>query len=140
MQHPQSLSAGAQSVASQQSRCWWPAAQLLLPHTRLPAHWLSLSQSPCPTPHGAEAVQQLQSLAAGLHFSVLPPVVEILMDVVEVVAAVVVADVVVPAAPPAPWLQVADSSPRAAKVSMFLMRTAALLESPATPVGVPEPG
>ena len=36
-----------------------------------------------------------------------------------------------------PSPQTADSSPTAAKANLFLVMTAALLESPATPVGVP---
>ena len=36
--------------------------------------------------------------------------------------------------------QAPDSSPRAEKVAMFLLRTAALLEMPSTPVGVPVMG
>ena len=49
----------------------------------------------------------------------------------EVVAVVVVADV--------SW-QVLDSSPRAANMNLFWVMTAALLETPATPVGVPVAG
>ena len=72
--------------------------------------------------------------------------------VVVVVAVVVLEDVVVldvgiaevvgdaDTAPLPPVSQVPDSSPRAAKLSMFLIRTAALLDTPATPVGVPVTG
>ena len=36
--------------------------------------------------------------------------------------------------------QVDDSSPSAARANLFLVMTAALLETPSTPVGVPVPG
>ena len=44
----------------------WPAAQLSVPHTRSPAHWSSWSQSPWPSPQGAEEVQHDPRLYAGL--------------------------------------------------------------------------
>ena len=53
--------------------------------------------------------------------------------VVVIVVGIVVVVVVVEAQAP-------DSSPRAEKVAMFLLRTAALLEMPSTPVGVPVMG
>ena len=53
-------------------------------------------------------------------------------------AAVVVAGPLVAAPPPPP--HAADSSPRADSVSMFLMKMAALSDTPATPVGVPVAG
>ena len=39
-----------------------------------------------------------------------------------------------------PSLQVADSSPREAKANLLSLMTLALLETPATPVGVPDRG
>ena len=39
-----------------------------------------------------------------------------------------------------PSLHVADSSPSAAKANLFSVMTAALLETPVTPVGVPVDG
>ena len=44
--------------------------QLSVPQTRYPMHWLSLSQSPSPIPHGFSTVQHDQSWldhVAGLH-------------------------------------------------------------------------
>ena len=58
-----------------------------------------------------------------------PVVVEPVPD--DVVAVVVVADV--------SW-QVLDSSPLAANMNLFWVMTAALLDTPATPVGVPVAG
>ena len=43
-----------------------PAAQLLVPHIRSPAHWESESQSPSPRLQGAEEVQQDWSSFEGL--------------------------------------------------------------------------
>ena len=61
--------------------------------------------------------------------------------VLDVGIAEVVGEAVLPdTAPLPPVSQVPDSSPRAAKVSMFLIRTAALLDTPSTPVGVPVTG
>ena len=67
----------------------------------------------------------------------------VLEDVVvlDVRIAEVVGEAVLPdTAPLPPVSQVPDSSPRAAKVSMFLIRTATLLDTPSTPVGVPVTG
>merc|ERR1712079_733772 len=47
-------------AGTQQSMELCPAAQLLVPHTRSPAHSLSWSQSPLPSPQGASAVQHVQ--------------------------------------------------------------------------------
>ena len=43
---------------SQQSMVVSPAAQLLLPHSRLPSHCVSRSQSPSPSWHGDASLQQ----------------------------------------------------------------------------------
>ena len=61
-------------------------------------------------------------------------VVAVVVVVVVVVVVIVVVVVVVVAA------HAPDSSPMAEKVAMFLLRTAALLEIPSTPVGVPVMG
>ena len=58
------------------------------------------------------------------------------VEMVEVVGEAVLPDT----APLPPVSQVPDSSPRAEKVPMFLIRTAALLDTPSTPVGVPVMG
>ena len=63
-----------------------------------------------------------------------PPVDE--LDVVDPVPDEVVAVVV---EPDVSW-HVLDSSPRAANMNLFWVMTAALLETPATPVGVPVAG
>ena len=65
----------------------------------------------------------------------------VVLEDVDVRIAEVVGEAVLPdTAPLPPVSQVPDSSPRAAKVSMFLIRTAALLDTPSTPVGVPVMG
>ena len=61
--------------------------------------------------------------------------------VLDVAMVEVVGEAVLPDTTPlSPVSQVPDSSPRAEKESMFLIRTAALLDLPSTPVGVPVRG
>ena len=68
-----------------------------------------------PRSQGLEAEQQVQSLSAGSQLAG---------------AAVVVAGPLVAAPPPPPPPHAADSSPRADSVSMFLMKMAALSDTP----------
>ena len=71
---------------------------------------------------------------------VVDVVVVVVVDVVVVVVVDVVDVVDGEGVETVPSLHVADSSPMAAKMNLLSLMTLALLETPATPVGVPDRG